>query len=380
MYYRERLREKKQKRRQSFDTIVRAVATGIFIGSIFLNIVFLVAIIGMGAAFRMTGEKGRRRGGYEKVYIDADSVGFREGRENEIAVIRVDGFISESDRREGVFDYIENPVGAVSRQLGLIREDSNIKGILLVINSPGGTVTASDVIHHRIVSFKEETGIPVVALMKQVAASGGYYVASSSQYIVAYPTAIVGSIGVIVGSFNFKELMDRYGVRYVMVKSGDHKGLLSPFSPVDDEDIAIVQGIADDMLQRFIDAVAGGRKNLTREEVERLADGRIYIAGDALKSGLIDEVGYFEDAVRVLSGIAAIGIPNVVEYQRARALRGIFGVSGTRLLPWTLRDNPLIGTRYMKDQLSPLNERPLGRFGIYYVWEHAVWEHTFSLP
>jgi len=361
MYYRERLREKRRKEKRPFDTIVRAVATGIFIGSLLLNVVFIVTILLMGAASKMTGERGRRDTGYEKVYIDSGPVVFREEREYEIAVIRVSGFISEFDRREGLLDYIENPVGAVSRQLGLIREDPKIKGILLVIDSPGGTVTASDVLYHRITSFREKTGIPVVALMKQVAASGGYYVASSSQYIVAYPTAIVGSIGVIAGNFNFKELMDKYGVRYVMVKSGEHKGLLSPFSGVEDEDIAIMQSIVDDMLQRFIDAVASGRKNLTREEVEGLADGTIYIAGEALKRGLIDEVGYFEDAVRVVASLAFIETPNVVEYQRSRGIRDIFGTLSTGLLPWAMVKNEFAGTGQM----------PSGMFGIYYVWDRA---------
>jgi protease-4 len=362
MYYRDMLRERKRKQKRSFDTIVRAVATGIFIGSIFLNVVFLIVIIGMGVVLGGAGDRGRRGTGYEKVYIDAGSVGFREGRKHEIAVIRIDGLISQFDRREGVFDYIENPVSAVSRQLSLIREDSLIKGVLLVIDSPGGTVTASDVLYHYISSFTKETGIPVVALMKQVAASGGYYVASSSQYIVAYPTSIVGSIGVVVGSFNFKELMDKYGVKYVMVKSGEHKGFLSPFTGVDDEDIAIVQNIADDMLRRFIDAVASGRENLTREDVERLADGRIYIAGEALKKGLIDEVGYFEDAVRVLASLASIGTPNVIEYQRTRGLRDFFGSVSARLYPWTI----------LKNQLVPFGQDPASYVGIYYVWNNAL--------
>ena len=361
MYYMKRF-DRNKARKRSFDTVVRAVATGIFVASLLLNVVVLVLIVGAGAALRMGKGSDRNRDGYSKVYLDDDSLRFREGRAHEIAVIRVEGFLSEFDRRDGLLDYVENPVDSVSAQLRLIRDDSMIRGVLLVIDSPGGTVTASDVLYHRINAFREETGIPVVTLMKQVAASGGYYVASSSQYIVAYPTSIVGSIGVIIGSFNFKELMDRYGVKYVMVKSGEHKGLLSPFGGVGDEDIAILQRIVDDMLERFIDAVAAGRQNLTREEVTALADGTIYIAKEALTLGLVDEIGYFEDAVSALCSIASIGTPNVAEYRRSRGLKDMLGSMSARLL---LRSFP-------QNSLPDVADPALGRFGIYYVLPHAV--------
>jgi protease-4 len=359
MYYRERIQKKTKPQKRSFDTIVKAVATGIFIVSLALNVVFFAVILGMGAAYRAA--KGRDSGSYQKVYVEDRSYGFKEGRADELAVIQIDGFISEIDRRDGVFGYIENPVSAVDNQLNLIRDDASIKGILLVIDSPGGTVTASDVLYHRLMSFREETDLPIVVLMKQVAASGGYYVASASEYIVAYPTSIVGSIGVIMGSFNFKDLMDKYGVKYVMIKSGEHKGLLSPFENVNEEDISLVQAIVDQMLARFIDAVDRGRKNLTREDIERIADGRIYIAGDALKVGLIDEIGYYEDAVRVLAKMAGVQKPNVVEYQRSRGLRDIIGSVSMRFFPALF---------YGNSGIPGGSFDPVGRdeFGIYYLW------------
>jgi len=361
MYYKQRL-EKNKKRNRSVDTVIRAVATGIFVASLLLNVVVFVLIIGAGAAFRMVKAGDGEHDGYSKVYLDDGAFRFSEGREHEIAVVRVEGFLSEFDRREGLLDYIENPVDSVSAQLRLIGDDHKIRGVLLVIDSPGGTVTASDVLYHRIDAFREETGIPVVTLMKQVAASGGYYVASSSQYIVAYPTSIVGSIGVIIGSFNFKDLMDRYGVKYVMVKSGAHKGLLSPFGGVEDEDIEILQRIVDDMLDRFIDAVAAGRPNLTREEVTALADGTIYIAGEALRLGLVDEIGYFEDAVSALCSIASIDTPNVVEYRRSRGLKDVLGSMSARLLVRSFSQKGYL------DAADPAFDR----FGIYYILPHAV--------
>jgi protease-4 len=363
MYYRERIHKKTSPQKRSFDTIVKAVATGIFIASLALNVVFLVLILGMSAAYKVA--KDRDSGSYEKVYLKDGSFGFREGRVDELAVIRIEGFISEYDRRDGLLEYIENPVSAITNRLSLIRDDKNIKGVLLVIDSPGGTVTASDVIYHRLSTFRRETGLPIVALMKQVAASGGYYVASASEHIVAYPTSIVGSIGVIMGNFNFKDLMDRYGVKYVMIKSGEHKGLLSPFENVDEEDISLVQAIVDQMLERFIDAVDEGRKNLSREDVERLADGRIYIAADALEKGLIDEIGYFEDAVRALAGMAGIESQNVVEYQRSRGLRDILGSVSLRFTPALF---------YGESNITAGSFDPIHRddFGIYYLWDNSV--------
>jgi protease-4 len=168
-----------------------------------------------------------------------------------------------------------------------------------------------------------------------------------------------------MGNYNFKGLMERYGVKYVMIKSGEHKGLLSPFDNVDDEDISIIQAIVDQMLDRFIDAVDQGRKSLNREDVERLADGRIYIAGDALEKGLIDEIGYFEDAVLVLANMAGIETPNVVEYQRSRGLRDILGSVSLRFIPAVFFPESNIPG----EQFDPIRQ---GGFGIYYLWDNNL--------
>ncbi len=360
MYYRDKLRQKKSRTRRSFDTIVKAVATGVFIVSLLLNLIFLVTIVIMAAVLGVSKDKARGFEGYEKVYIEGGSLSPREGKGNEIAVIRVNGLITEYDTREGFFEYSENPVSAVTNRLNIIKNDRNIKGILLEIDSPGGTITASDILYHKILSFKEDTGIPIVALMKQVAASGGYYIASASEHIIAYPTAIVGSIGVIMANFNFKGLMDRYGVKYIIVKSGEHKGFLSPFGDVNEEEIFWLQGIVDQMLDQFVDAVDQGRKNLTREEVEELADGNIYIAKDALEKGLIDEIGYFEDAVRVLAQRAGIRAPYVVEYRRSRGLKDIIGKVSLNFIPASL----------IKDRF--IDQSGFDHYGLYYLWDDIL--------
>jgi protease-4 len=249
-------------------------------------------------------------------------------------------------------------VSAVVNRLNLIRKDQDVKGVLLLVESPGGGVTASDVIYHAIMEFKAETGLPVVTLIKGMGASGAYYVASASDYIVAYPTTVTGSIGVILFSFNVKGLMDKYGVKYVTIKSGGFKDLISPFEVVDDEELAWMQRIVDRMHEQFVLAVAEGRKNLSYDQVKKLSDGKVYIADEALKMGLIDMVGYFRDAVNALSERAGVVSPSVVDYQRVKGLRDVFRVSARLFKPRSVLD------------LAGVEGNP-NPYGLYFLWEGA---------
>ena len=195
--------------------------------------------------------------------------------------------------------------------------------------------------------------------MKQVAASGAYYVASATDYILAYPTTITGNIGVIMYYFNFNGLMDKYGVKYVAIKSSDHKDILSPFKGIDEKELMWMQSIVDQMLEKFIEVIGEGRKNLTISEVRKLADGRVYIAKDALANGLIDEIGYFEDAVRVLSEKAGIERPGLIEYERERNLRDVLSWAVLNVKPGSFMDI------LDRDQ----NVKP---YGMYFLWDSAA--------
>jgi protease-4 len=356
MRYLDRIRERKRKSRRSLDVIVRAVATGIFIASLFLNVLFLAVIVLIAAAGAVK-ERTLEEAGYRKVY-SREYASSPRGAGSELAVIPLSGFISDRDTGGSFFGYTENSVSAVVNRLNLIRKDREVKGVLLLVDSPGGGVTASDVIYHAVREFKAETGLPVVTLMKGTGASGAYYVASASDYIVAYPTTITGSIGVILFSFNVKGLMDKYGVKYVTIKSGGFKDLISPFKGVDDEELAWMQRIVDRMNEQFVSAVAEGRKNLSYGQVKKLSDGKIYIADEALKAGLIDKVGYFRDAVNALAERAGVVSPNVVEYQREKGLRDMFRVSAHLFKPRSVFD--LAGM-----------EGELGPYGLYFLWEGA---------
>lgn len=202
----------------------------------------------------------------------------------------------------------------VKEKLRKASRDGRIKGVILRINSPGGTVTASDTIYEEIRRFKKKKKIPVVAQMNDVAASGGYYVAVAADRIFAQPTSITGSIGVILQKFNLQELLGKIGIKNTPVKSGELKDIGSPFRPQTELEKKILQGTIDALYKRFVDTVAENRGELNREEVLTLADGRIYTADQALKNHLIDRIGYLEDAVEEVKKMAGLKKAKIILY------------------------------------------------------------------
>jgi len=174
--------------------------------------------------------------------------------------------------------------------------------------------------------MKKETSLPVVTYVKGIGASGAYYIASATDYIMSYPTAMTGSIGVIMYNFNFKNLMEKYGVKYVVIKSGKHKDLMSPFKEILKEELKWMQGIVDELLNRFIGVVKLNRKNLSLDQIKRLADGRIYTATMAKNEGLIDDVGTFDDILEYLKGITNIKLYSVYRYVKQNQLGGLLNL------------------------------------------------------
>jgi protease-4 len=374
MLYRERI---KRSKKRSLDVVVRAVATGIFLASLSLNVVFLVLVLILAAAAGAVKDRGLEQSRYRKVFhrdSSSSSSSYARTAGNELAVVRISGVISEYGADAGLFGYGEDSVSAVLNRLSMIKRDESVKGVLLLIESPGGTVTASDVIYHAVREFKEETGTPVVTMMKGMATSGAYYVAAASDYIVAYPTTITGSIGVILYSFNFKGLMDKYGVKYVAVKTGEFKDMMSPFKGINGAELAYMQTIVDRMLEQFVSAVAGGRKNLSVERVKKLADGRIYIAEDAVALGLIDATGYFKDAVEALAERAGIAAPIVVEFESQRGIMSYFKAAAARLKPRSFFDRPVSDLAPFFGRAAPDGSMPApgDTAGLYYMWEGSA--------
>jgi protease-4 len=380
-----RRRMKEEVKRRSIDVIVRAVATGIFILSIFLNVIFLILIIFLSSLLGSEKYRDVAKIGYRKVYQE-DGFPSSKAPRDEIALIHLTGMITEASPGS-VFDYAEDPVSAVKNRLKAVKRDEKIRGVLLVIDTPGGSTSASDLLYREVMQFKKDTGLPVVTMMRQIAASGGYYVAVATDYIVAEPTTLTGSIGVIMFHFNVKNLMEKFGVEYIAIKTGKHKDILSPFKEIETEELAWMQDIVEQMLDQFIDAVATGRKNLSRERILEFTDGRIYIAKDALELGLIDEIGYLDTAVSVLAQRAGVSEPNVVEFERERSIRQLLSLMRVQmkhrsvlelLCERRFRDAELLRAgEYSSWNFHPEDYSP-GDFSpikIFYLWDGVIGMH-----
>jgi protease-4 len=238
-----------------------------------------------------------------------------------IALIRIEGPIFDSKEAiEEIKKYLKDPT---------------IKAIVLRVDSPGGAVAPSQEIYEevrRAVAKKK-----VVVSMGSVAASGGYYIASPASRIIANPGTLTGSIGVIMEIPNLEGLMNKLGIRTEVVKSGQHKDMASIFRGIKKEEREILQGVLDNVHEQFISAVAEGRKML-REDVKKIANGRIFTGEQALKIGLIDELGNLEDAIKVAARLSGIkGEPVVVtkeeKFSLVNLLRGSIPKEFTDIFP-----------------------------------------------
>ncbi len=239
-----------------------------------------------------------------------------------ILLLEIDGVISGGDVSPGLFDLgTPSMVARVREVLDRAREDDDVRAVLLRIDSPGGTATASEQIYSEIDRFKRERQAPIVAQLLSTAASGGYYIAMAADTVQAHPTTVTGSIGVIFSSLNFAGLMEKIGVEDQTITGGEFKDVGSPFRPLTGEERAQIQSIVDDLHARFREIVALGRPKLDREAIERLANGRIYSAPQALANGLVDQLGTLEDAVSLLENRLGVRESRVVAYHRARKPR-----------------------------------------------------------
>jgi protease-4 len=208
----------------------------------------------------------------------------------------------------------------VREELEKAEEDDRVRAVVLRINSPGGTVTASDILYHEITQFKERRKIPIVASILDVGASGGYYVALAADRIMAHPTTVTGSIGVLMLTVNASGLLEKVGVSASYVKSGEFKDMGSPFRAVRPEERALFQELIDRFYGRFVELVARSRK-LDEARVRAIADGRVHTASEALALGLVDRIGYLEDAIDAARTAAGLTEASVVTYHRPRQYR-----------------------------------------------------------
>ena len=282
--------------------------------------------------------------------------------DNKIAVITVDGIISSADEDHSGMNLSD----FISEQLKNAEHDSDVKAVILKVNSPGGEVLASDDINKAISKFQERSGKPVVASMGTLAASGGYYISAPCRWIVANPLTITGSIGVIMESWNYRQLMDKVGIRPQVFKSGRFKDMLSgerepdtdKLSPEEQknraEEEAMVQSLINETYEQFKNVVSTGRHAAAEKNDGKgralvddwadYADGRVLSGKRALDLGFVDELGDFEVAVKRAEALADIPSASLVEYRVAfdfqSVLSHLFGKTETPALKVDLGFGP----------------------------------------
>ena len=281
-----------------------------------------------------------------------------------VAIIDVSGVLVNG-HRSGVLSQGEHPVNLLHEQLALAERDPWVKAVILRINSPGGTVTASDAMYREVIRFKERTGKPVVVLMMDVAASGGYYVACAGDHILAYPSTVTGSVGVILQTMSLKPLLGKIGVETLALTSGPNKAMGSPLESLKDEHKALLQGMVDDFYARFVEIVRASRPRIPADRFAQVVDGRVFTGTQAVPLGVVDELGDVYDAWRVAKRLAGVERAHLLRYHR----------------PLQNPASPYAGapqrTPEVQFNLAQINldtGQPFDRAGFFYLWQPTAHE------
>ena len=262
------------------NPILIVAITAVALGELFFGIVFLASLLA-----------GNKRTSTPLQMVGSDK----------IALVKLEGLMITAD--------------SVVEELNDYAEDSSIKAIVLRIDSPGGGVVVSQEIYNAVRNARKE-GKKVVASMGTVAASGGYYVAAAADRIVANPGTLTGSIGVKMEFANIEKLLEKIGVKGMVVKAGEYKDVGSPFREMSEQEKKLLQDVIDDVHSQFITAIAEGR-NLQEAEVRAIADGRIFTGRQALDLKLVDQLGDLSDSIKVAGELVGIkGKPRLIEKRK----------------------------------------------------------------
>jgi len=265
-----------------------------------------------------------------------EHVSHNEDAFDKIAILQVEGLISEYD-------------GFVKKQIDQIRDDNDVKAVVLRINSPGGTVAASDYLYHHMKEMARQRELPVVVSMGAIAASGGYYTAmavgDTPQSIFAEPATWTGSIGVIIPHYNLHEMLDRWGIENDSIASGPLKDMGNLSKPMTEEEREVFRGLVDASFERFKEVIREGRPKLRAnpEKLDAVATGQVFTAGQAVDNGLVDQLGFREDAVERAIELAGLNPArvNVIRYKQQPTLASLLmeaQASPPRLDPSRLLD------------------------------------------
>jgi len=234
---------------------------------------------------------------------------------SKVAIISVTGMIADGE-------------GFVKHQIDQVRQDKSVKAVVLRINSPGGTVTASDYMFHHLTRLRKERGLPIVVSMGSIAASGGYYVAMAvgdqEKAIYAEPTTTTGSIGVIIPHYDLSGLLKRFDVKDDSIASNPRKQMLAMTRPIPEDHRKLIEEYLNEAFTRFKDIVKQGRPKFRKDPValDKLATGEVFSATKAKANGLVDEIGFVEEAINRALELAGLDEANtsVIRYQRPASL------------------------------------------------------------
>ena len=250
--------------------------------------------------------------------------------ESKIAIIEVEGLLTNTRLGTGgLLGGEENKVSLFKQQLDAAAKDSRVKAVILRINSPGGTVAASDVMYQLVRDFKARTGKTVIAACQDITASGGYYVANAADEVHALPTSVVGSIGVIYETIDLSGLMEKIGVDITPVQSGPLKDMGSPFNGLSEEERAVMQAMVDEFYGRFVDIVREARQ----VESQEAFDGRVFTGQQAYKLGLVDTICHLPDSLNRARELVGAPKARVIIYRRPYGYRGSIYASSEELTP-----------------------------------------------
>ena len=295
--------------------------------------------------------------------------GGKGGSSDKVAMVQVEGMLVNA-RIGGMFQAQENPVSLFAQQMRAAARDPAVKAVVLRINSPGGTVTASDTMYDIVKDFRKKTGKPVVAAAQEVSASGAYYIACAADRVVVQPTSVVGSIGVMMNTMEFQGALSKLGIRADAIKSGPLKDMGSPYREMGEPERAVMQEMVNEYFTRFIDVVHGNRPVKEPTPTLPLAadyrgvySGRVFSGARAAELGLADKAAGLNDAIALAKELGKAKGARVVIYKRPYGYGGSIYASAEPALDPTAR------ARGNVLQLELPNSRLFLPAGFYYLWE-----------
>lgn len=248
-----------------------------------------------------------------------------------IVVMDVEGVIQDTGSGSSLLDSGTYNHQNFMDQLNNVKEDSSIKGIILRVNSPGGGVVESAEIHDKIVEIQNDTKKPVYVSMGATAASGGYYISTPADKIFASPETMTGSLGVIMQGVNYSELAKDFGVDFVTIKSGPYKDIMSSSRKMTEKEKEILQKMVNNSYEGFVKVIADGR-HMSKEQVRKLADGRIYDGRQAKDLKLIDDFGYLEDVIDNMKKDHHLKGAKVVRYESSSGLGSLLSMTANKIM------------------------------------------------